>query len=235
MDQNTDTTTDTTAKAGDEQQSAQPDQATIDRVVKERLERERKKFEREKAEMLKQYEGLDKDEYLKLKQEAEERENKKLEEQGKFEELRKKWSADLEKTKSEYEAKIQEKDATLRRLVLDDKARNSALKSGVCPEDIDDVLKLTSSNFAMDDDGSIRVLDSDGKETTETLDDFFGKTFKERKPKFYQGSSATGSGMQGSANRPQGGTPRAINANDAAAFQANIDKIARGEVQVIRQ
>ena len=203
MEQNTDTTTDTTAKAGDEQQT---DQAAIDRIVKERLDRERKKFEREKAEMLKQYEGLDRDEYMKLKQEAEDRENKKLEEAGRFEDLRKKWSSDLEKTKADYEAKLADKDATLRRLVLDDKVRNVALKSGVCPEDIEDVLKLTSPSFAMDDDGTIRVLGDDGKETTDSLDDFFGKTFKERKPKFYQGSTATGSGIQPSTGTAPRGT-----------------------------
>ena len=206
MEQNTDTTTDTTAKAGDEQQSAQPDQATIDRVVKERLERERRKFEKEKADLLKQYDGLDKDEYMKLKQEKEERETRQLEEQGKFEEIRKRWSSEKEQLKAEYEAKLKDKDATLRRLVLDEKVRNVALKTGVCPEDIEDVLKLTSPSFAMDDDGTIRVLGDDGRETTDSLEDFFGKTFKERKPKFYVGSSATGSGMQSSNSPANRGT-----------------------------
>lgn len=203
MEQNTDTTDTTTAKAGDEQQT---DQATIDRVVKERLDRERKKFDREKADLLKQYEGFDKDEYLKLKTEAEERVNKKLEEEGRFDDLRKKWSLEKDQLKADYEAKLADKDATLRRLVLDDKVRNAALKTGVCPEDIEDVLKLTSPGFAMDDDGTIRVMGDDGKETTDSLDDFFGKTFRERKPKFYVGSTATGSGMQTSTGTAQRGT-----------------------------
>lgn len=190
-------TTETTVETGSNNNAME--QEKIDKIVKDRLDRERKKFEREKADLLKPFEGVDKDEYARLKQEAEDRENKKLEEQGKFEELRKKWSADLEKTKTEYQKKLDEKDATLRRLVLDEKVRSVALKSGVCPEDVEDVLTLTSKFFAMEDDGSIRVLGDDGHESIDSLDDFFGKTFKEKKPKFYQGSTASGSGASPSA------------------------------------
>ena len=223
----------TTVDAGEEQASVKLDQEQIDRIVKERLERERKKFEREKSELLKQFEGIDPEEYRKLKQDIEERENKKLEEQGKFEEIRARWASEKESIKNEYEKKLQEKDATLRRLVLDDKVRNTALKSGVFPEDIEDVLLLTSKHFAMDDDGTIRVLDDDCRESTDSLEDFFGKTFKERKPKFYKGSTATGAGVTGGGQQHHSGS-KTINANDPGAFAANIDRIARGEVQVIR-
>ncbi len=196
MSDNTETK-ETTADAG-EQQSA-PTQEQIDRIVKDRLERERKKFEREKSDLLKQYEGIDIDEYKKLKQDIEERENRKLEEQGKFEEIRKKWSNERDQIKADYEKALAEKEAMLKRLVLDEKVRTVALKSGVFPEDIEDVMILTSRFFAMDKDGGIRVLGDDGTESTDSLDDFFAKTFKERKPKFYKGLTSTGTGSSGSA------------------------------------
>jgi hypothetical protein len=193
MSQEQDVTT--TAKAGEEQ--AKPEQEQIDRIVKERLDRERKKFEREKSELLKQFDGIDPEEYRKLKQDIEERENKKLEEQGKFEEIRKKLSSEKEQLRAEYEKRLQEKDENLRRLVLGDKVRNAALQAGVFPEDIEDVLLLTSKHFALDDDGTVRVLDDNGREVSESLGDFFSKTFRERKPKFFKGANATGAGVTG--------------------------------------
>ena len=193
----------TTAQAGNEQ-DVHVDQEKIDKIVKERLERERKKFEREKADLLKPFEGVDKDEYLRLKKEAEDRENKKLEEQGKFEEIRKKWADEKKEIQAEYEKKLEEKDKTLKRLVLDDKVRNAALRANIRPERVEKALRLTESNFNMDDNGDIRILDSDGKETSDSLDDFFNKTFREEMPEFYQGSIASGSGAlpSSSSKRP---------------------------------
>ena len=185
-------TTETTADAGSNNDAME--QERIDKIVKDRLDRERKKFEREKAEMLKQFEGVDKDEYARLKKEADDRENKKLEEQGKFEEIRKKWSDEKKDIVAQYEKKLAEKDNTLKRLVLDDKVRNAALKANIRPERVEKALKLTESNFAMDENGDIRILDDNGTETSDSLDDFFKNTFQKEMPEFYLGSETTGSG-----------------------------------------
>jgi hypothetical protein len=192
-------TKEATADAGSNNDALE--QEKIDKIVKDRLDRERKKFEREKADLLKPFEGVDKDEYARLKKEAEDRENKKLEEQGKFEEIRKKWSDEKKSLQAEYEKKLAEKDNTLKRLVLDEKVRNAALKANIRPDRVEKTLKLTESNFAMDENGDIRILDDFGAETSDSLDDFFKNTFKKEMPEFYLGSEATGSGAQQSKNR----------------------------------
>ncbi len=48
-----------------------------------------------------------------------------------------------------------------------------------------------------------------------------------------RGSTATGAGVQG-GHSSSGGSSKFINANDPKAFGANLDKIAKGEVQVVR-
>jgi len=214
---------------GEERQLSQEQ---VDKIIKNRLEQERKKFERQKAEILKPYENIDLEEVSRLKKEAEERENKKLEEQGKFEEIRKKWAQEKSTLESEYEKKIQEKEEMLKKLYLGDKIRNAALKSGVYPDDIEDVIRLTDHFFRLDEDGSIRVLDEKEQETSDSLEDFFNKTYKEKKPKFYQGSNATGPGVKGGTTRATG--PNYINFEDRKAFGQNLEKIARGEMKVIR-
>ena len=72
--------------------------------------------------------------------------------------------------------------------------RASALKSGVLAEDIEDVMVLTSPHFDLDDEGNVMVLGADGKASATSLDDFFGKSFKEQKPKFYAPTGGSGSG-----------------------------------------
>ena len=49
-----------------------------------------------------------------------------------------------------------------------------------------------------------------------------------------RGSGASGAGVQGGGGGYHPGS-RVVNANDAKSFSANIDRIAKGEVQVIRQ
>jgi len=97
----------------------------------------------------------------------------------------------LEKKISEltdtHKAKEADLESKLKKFHLDKEARKAALDAGVIPEDIDDVLFLTSKNRKLDDEGGIIVLDDDGDPTGKTLRDFFAKDFKEAKPKYFPG------------------------------------------------
>jgi hypothetical protein len=73
-----------------------------------------------------------------------------------------------------------------------------ALNSGVLPEDIDDVMKITRKRFDLRND-KIVVLDQEGNETTISPDSFFSEVFKTMKPKFYAASTAEGNQLDRAA------------------------------------
>ncbi|WP_029458240.1 hypothetical protein [Solidesulfovibrio alcoholivorans] len=178
---------------------------------------------------------LDPEEYARLKKEAEERATKQMEEKGEFDKLREKWRADQEKKEAEFKAKLAEKDALLRKLHLDREVRDAALKAGVLPDDVEDVMHLTSPRFRMEEDGGITVLGKDGQPSPDDLSAFFAKTYKEERPKFYAGTGATGGGAQPPKGGQHGGTPQTILASDTKAFGANLEDIAAGKIKVQRQ
>lgn len=79
--------------------------------------------------------------------------------------------------------------------ILTDKVKNAAIKSGIFAEDIEDVLTLTRKRFDLTEENKITIKDDDGIVMNDvTLDNFFGEYFKSRKPKFYSGTNAVGSG-----------------------------------------
>jgi hypothetical protein len=84
--------------------------------------------------------------------------------------------------------------ARLRRFELDDRVRQAALTAGVLPADLEDVIVLTARNFRLEDDGALTVLDDAGTPTADTVAEFFSRTYRERRPKFYGASLAGGSG-----------------------------------------
>ncbi len=169
--------------------------------LKSALEAERKA----RKDFEKKYSALkdvDPEKYAQLLKEAEERENNKLKEAGEFEKLRTKWQADKDTLEAGYKAQLAEKDSLLSRHVKDSQVRNAALKAGVIPEDIEDVMIITAKYFKLADDGALQVLDDKGEVTPKTVEEFFTKDFKERKPKFYAAS-----GHRGSETPPGGTSP----------------------------
>ena len=175
--------------------------------LKSALEKERaarREFEKKYGAL----KNVDPDEYAKLKREAEEREQKKLEDKGEFEKLREKWAQKEEQMKTDYEKKLSEKDGLLKKLVLEDRMRQAALKAGIRPDRIDDVMSLTSARANMDDSGAIRILDENGDPTTETPFDFYAKTYKSARPDYFVGSNASGSGA--TPGGTGGGLPKSM-------------------------
>lgn len=172
-----------------------------------KAEREARKDFEKKYGALK---DVDPEEYAKLKKEAADRETKKLTEAGEFDKLREKWAKEQADKDAEWARKVAEKDALLSTHVKDSQVRNAALKAGVIPEDIDDVMIITARFFKLADDGALQVLDDRGEVTPNTVDDFFAKTFKERKPKFYVATGSTGGGTPPSGGSAGGGAKSAL-------------------------
>ena len=115
--------------------------------------------------------------------------------------------------------------STKRNYILNDKLRRAIVKSGVFADDIEDVLTLTRSRFTLNDKDQVVVLDEGGSESDETLDNFFGETFKKSKPKFYQGTGASGSGTPAGGSKGGGGAP--ANKDELSS----VDKISQGLAQ----
>jgi hypothetical protein len=159
-------------------------------------EANREAAERRKA--LEKLKDVDPEEYQRLKTEAAERETKKLTEAGEFDKLREKWAKEQADKDAEWARKVAEKDALLATHVKDSQVRNAALRAGVIPEDIEDVMVITARHFKLADDGALQVLDDRGEVTPKTVDEFFTKDFKERKPKFYAATGNSGGGAAGS-------------------------------------
>lgn len=159
---------------------------------------------KERREALEKLKDVDPEEYTRLKKEATERETKKLTEAGEFDKLREKWAKEQADKDVEWARKVAEKDALLATHVKDSQVRNAALKAGVIPEDIEDVMIITARHFKLADDGALQVLDDRGEVTLKTVDEFFVKDFKERKPKFYSATGSTGGGTPSGGGSPGG-------------------------------
>lgn len=147
-------------------------------------------------------------------------------------EVRRKWEEQkqrelgkLAKERERLEAELLKVQGDLKTTRLTDRVRAAALKAGIIPDDIDDVLTLTLKHFDLDTDGKIVVRDEDGDPMDTTLDRFWTEYYKERKPKFYAASGAAGGGSQGGATATNGSktmTRSAFEALDAAARAARM-------------
>jgi dsDNA-specific endonuclease/ATPase MutS2 len=170
-------------------------------------EKERKRLERENAE-------------LKRKQTAAE---SGISEE-KLEELRK---ADAEARKP-LETKVEELSRELTKVKKTDRVQSLALKYGVLPDRIEDVMLALEKRTGLTDDGdTITVLDKAGKLTTETVEDFLKVSFKKEKPWLYKGSGASGSGASQSSGEdptpePKGRTQEQLLAEKRAAVASSF-------------
>ena len=180
----------------------------------------RSDFETKYTKSAKELESIDKDKYGKLLEkekewetEKEQRERETLEAKGRYEEALEKakgnFSKELSDLKADFEKKLKKSTEAVERsesdkknYILDDKIRRAVMKAGVFADDVDDVLTLTRGRFALDDNFNVVVKDDSGNASDLNVDAFFGENFKKQKPKFYQGTNASGSGSPaGKGNR----------------------------------
>lgn len=204
-------------------------------VPKERLD----EFRNNNVDLKKRlevFDGVDVEKYRSLtEQEAKIRE-KKLIDAGKVEEL---LAERVGSMKSEHDKQIQALTAAnqaatgqLEKLVIDGSIRDQAIKAGVRPTAIDDVLLRGRSVFRLQD-GKAVPMDGDkpiyGKSGDPMgIDEWVG-SLTDRAPHLFEPSQGGGS-KQGAGARPS--TPGRIAPADNRAFLQNLDKIASGEIKV---
>lgn len=104
---------------------------------------------------------------------------------------------------------IEDENAALkaenRKLKLTDRVQKLALDNGVMPDRIEDAMMNLERRVDLTDGDNIVVKDKAGNVTTEKVEDFLAKTFRQEKPWLYQGTGASGSGAQGSGGNGGGG------------------------------
>ena len=91
---------------------------------------------------------------------------------------------------------------TINNMTIRGKVKSSAIKAGIDPEYVDDVITLTQGRFKLDETGDIVVVGDDGEASGKSVDSFFRNDFKRNKPRYFTGSGRTGSGSQGSDVMP---------------------------------
>ncbi len=166
------------------------------------LDREREDRKAAKA-ALEKYKDIDPERAREALDKLQKLEEKKLMDKGEFDRLLAKRKEEFDTAEAALKTQLAERDGRLDTYELINPIRDAALKAGVLPEDIEDVLQITKHRFKLDDKRKPVVLDKDGDpSSTLTVEKFFGEDFKTQKPKFY---GATGAGGSGAPNGGSGG------------------------------
>jgi hypothetical protein len=166
----------------------------------------------EKKKLMENFKDLDPEKAKEALKFLEENEEARLIQEGKFEEIVEKKVSQI---KSDYEAKMAELQKQLEQFesasveyktkfetkVVEDTIRDTAIKAGVRPEALTDVLMRATQIFSLGEDGSVEARDSQGNlmkidDLVLTPDNWI-KSLKESAPHYWppsQGAGATGSG-----------------------------------------
>jgi hypothetical protein len=87
---------------------------------------------------------------------------------------------------------------TINNMTIKGKVKSEAIKAGIDPEYVDDVITLTKSNFKLDETGDIVCVDKNGEATGKNVGAFFRSDFKKNKPRYFVSSGRQGSGSHNS-------------------------------------
>lgn len=145
-------------------------------------------------EELKKFSGIDLEEYERLREAALGKEGKDKDEVAK---LIAKRTGEVEEKYKPLLTEVDRLKSRLRSVLIDDARRSAALKAGVLPDSIDDVMLVSAKYFDLNDEEKIVVLDEDGDPTSVSPEKFFAETFKKMRPRYYPPSGASGSGADG--------------------------------------
>ena len=119
---------------------------------------------------------------------------------------------------------IEDENATLkaenRKLKLTDRVKVMALAAGVMPDRIEKAMKDLEGRVDLAQGGdTIVVKNTKGEVTTESIEDFLGKTYKAEASFFYGGTGSSGSGAEGSNGGSGSGSYDPVAAGKAAAAE----------------
>ncbi len=213
----------------------------VDGVVpKEKLDEFRDNniaLRRDMDAMRAKFDGIDPDEARKLAEQAQKQRDKKLVDAGRVDELLAErvaaMKAEFDKQTGTLASERDKLSTQLGGLVVDGAIRDAAMKAGVRPTAVEDVLLRGRVVFRLQD-GKAVAFDGDkplfGK-AGEPLDvTEWVNGLADRAPHLFEPSRGAGTPPAGSGGRAPAGT---IARGDHAAFLANLDKIVSGAVKVI--
>lgn len=186
---------------------------------------------------LQNYDGVDPTEYKSLKDAAAAAEEKRAAAEGDFNTLKKQLVENHQKELGARDGKIGKLTKALeRRLIQAELTKAIAAKKGD-PELLLPYAERFARTKETDDDYEAFLVDqagnprySDGQATPMTFDAFVEQELMTKFPRAFEGTGSSGGGAPKS-NAGGGGVKR-IASGDNAAFLANLDAIAKGDVEV---
>ncbi|MDD2562405.1 MAG: hypothetical protein PHG11_08850 [Eubacteriales bacterium] len=95
---------------------------------------------------------------------------------------------------NDLKKELEKANGVINEMKITGKIKNAAISAGVDPDYIDDVITLTKSNFGLDDNGDVVVLDGTGSPSSKNVGNFFKGEFKKNKPRYFVSSGKKGSG-----------------------------------------
>jgi len=146
-----------------------------------------------------------------------------------LEKMRSEAESNLEKKYGPLRTQLEEAQAEIRQLRLDNVVKGAMAKSGVRGERVDALFRLTADRYDLTEDGKPMLRDEPGLTVEQYISDELVKEY----PEFYEGTGSSGGGAPKTVASGSGKVTK-IAADDNAAFLANVDKIATGEVTVVQ-
>ena len=187
---------------------------------------------------LKSYEGVDPDEFKRLKDAAVEAERKKAAAEGDFKALEKQLIDRHAAELSQVQGRTTKLQAALeKRLVQAELTKAIARHRGdpdlLLPHAAQFVkVRETDEGFeayVADEKGNPRI--ADGKGTPMDFDQLIEQVLVPKYPRAFDGTGSSGGGAAKSSGSAAAGA-RVVSADDARGFLANLEGIAKGEVEV---
>lgn len=142
--------------------------------------------------------------------------------------LRSSIRSDAEKEFAPFKVEAEKLRGKVRELNLDNVVKKLMAENGVRGERVDALFRLTSDKFDLTEDGSPMLVDFPGREVDKYIGDDLAKDW----PEFFKSSGSSGGGATKSI-AGGGGNVRTIAKGDNAALLANLEGVAKGEVEVV--
>jgi len=208
--------------------------------LKSALEKEKDERRKAKAQLAK-FADIDLDEWAEYKKAMEEAEKKAAKDEGDFKALEEQLKAKHAETVSKLEERNKALEANLRTHLVDAAATKAILAAGGVDATVTLLLPHVSRRTqVVDEDGTLvaRVVTDDGKVrigddkgNPMTVD----QLVSEMKESDAYGQAFPPQGKSGGGSRPSGqaGTGGTVVSTDSASIGQNLEKIAKGEIQVI--
>lgn len=191
---------------------------------------------------LRNYDGVDPEEFKRLKSAAEEAERKKAAAEGDFKSLEKQLVERHTAELAQRDSRLAKAMKSLEQRAIRSELQAALVKAGAFPDELDLLvergekfarMKETEDDFvAFIADEKGNPLVADGKGTPMDFGTFVEQKLKATYPRLFQGSGSSGGGAAKSIAGGSGGSPKTIVAGDSRAWNDHLEAIAKGEVDV---